>query len=51
MTFLDQFQIQEKKRPCWDQPKELIKLILDKRKVHYNNDLNDNYQAPIMQKR
>ncbi|XP_011497197.1 PREDICTED: chromosome transmission fidelity protein 18 homolog [Ceratosolen solmsi marchali] len=38
---------QEKKRPCWDQPEELMKLILDKRKIIYNNGLKDDRKASV----
>ncbi|XP_014217281.1 chromosome transmission fidelity protein 18 homolog [Copidosoma floridanum] len=35
-TDIDQFTSPKKKRPCWDQPEEIIKTILERRKnIHY----------------
>ncbi|XP_001603491.2 chromosome transmission fidelity protein 18 homolog [Nasonia vitripennis] len=47
----DEINLPEKKKPCWNRPKELIELILDRRKNRYDsNDIKSQFEKTVPSK-
>lgn len=51
MIHTNPVDLPDTKKPCWNRPKELMDLILDRRKNRYNsNDIKSKFEKTVSSK-